>query len=101
MSTKGALKHARSLQQKKFRDLHGQFLVQGPKVVQELLASGWPVEEVFATAEQADRMALRGATIVPAHELERVGTMESGNEVIAIARRPGSEAPVADVGTDE
>jgi len=101
VSTKGALKHARSLQQKKFRDQHGQFLVQGPKVVGELLRAGWPVVEVFATADQAERMALRGATIVAAHELERVGTLESGNEVIAIARRPAASATVADVAPGE
>lgn len=101
MSTKGALKHARSLQQKKFRDLHGQFLVQGPKVVQELLASGWPVVDVFATAERAERMGLRDATIVPDFELARVGTLDSGNDVVAIAQRPALDAPVADMGPDE
>lgn len=101
MSTKGALKHARSLQQKKFRDLHGQFLVQGPKVVQELLASGWPVVDVFATAERAERMGLRDATIVPDFELARVGTLDSGNDVVAIAQRPALDGPVADMGPDE
>jgi len=101
VSTKGALKHARSLQQKKFRDLHGQFLVQGPKVVQELLASGWPVVDVFATAERAERMGLRDATIVPDFELARVGTLDSGNDVVAIAQRPALDGPVADMGPDE
>lgn len=94
------LKHARSLQQKKFRDQHGEFLVQGPKVVGELLASGWPVVALLATAEQAEHLRLNDAVIVPAHELERVGTLESGNEVVAIARRP-AEAPFTDTGADE
>ncbi|MBX2972100.1 MAG: RNA methyltransferase [Flavobacteriales bacterium] len=100
MSTKELLKHARSLQQKKFRDLHGEFLVQGPKVVGELLSSGWPVVEVLATAEQAGRMGLRQAVIVPAYELERVGTLETGNEVIAIARKPAPDGFEA-LGADE
>lgn len=96
VSTKELLKHARSLQQKKFRDLHSEFLVQGPKVVGELLASGWPVVEVLATGAMAERLGLRQAVIVPQHELDRVGTLESGNEVVAIARKPGSSenAPV-------
>lgn len=100
MSTKELLKHARSLQQKKFRDLHGQFLVQGAKVVDELLRSGWPVEAVLATEACAQRLVLRDAVIVPAHELERVGTLETGNEVVAIAHRP-AEAEQADAGLDE
>lgn len=100
LSTKELLKHARSLQQKKFRDQYGEFLVQGPKVVGELLASHWPVVAVLATAEQAEQLQLKDAVIVPAHELERVGTLESGNEVVAIARKP-AEAVVADAGADE
>lgn len=100
VSTKELLKHARSLQQKKYRDLHGEFLVQGPKVVGELLSSGWPVVSLLATEELAERMGLRQAVIVPAHELERVGTLESGNDVIAIASKP-DVTEEADAGEDE
>lgn len=100
MSTKELLKHARSLQQKKFRDLHGEFLVQGPKVVRELLASGWPVSHVLVTPERAGEPGIAGAVIVPAHELERVGTLVSGNDVVAIARKP-NEGKLADVGPEE
>lgn len=100
MSTKELLRHARSLQQKKFRDLHGEFLVQGPKLVGELLASGWPVSFILATAERAERMALERAVVVPLHELERAGTLESGNEVIAVAERPRPQE-VLDAGPDE
>lgn len=75
--------------------------MQGPKVVHELLGSNWPVVEVFATAERAERMGLRHATIVPAFELERIGTLDSGNDVIAVVQRPADEGPVADVGPDE
>lgn len=100
VSTKELLKHARSLQQKKFRDLHGEFLVQGPKVVGELLSSGWPVVEVLATDAMAERLGLRNAVIVPQHELDRVGTLESGNEVVAIARKP-TEVHAAPAGPEE
>ncbi len=84
MSTKTLLKHARSLQQKKFRDLHGAFLVQGPKLVDELLRSNWSIDAIMATAEAAERYGLTGAAIVPDHELDRIGTLESGNEVVAV-----------------
>ena len=100
VSTKELLKHARSLQQKKFRDQHGQFLVQGAKVVRELLESDWQVDAVLSTEACGQRMALHRAIIVPAHELERVGTLETGNEVVAIARKPQEASPAA-MGTDE
>ncbi len=100
LTMKNLLKHARSLQQKKFRDLHGSFLVQGQKVVKEALRSDLHVEDVLCTAEAAERMDFKEYTAVPAHELERVGTLESGNEVIAIVRKP-SATPVLDLGPDE
>ena len=97
---KELLKHARALQQKKFRDLHGSFLVQGAKVVGELLRSDLEVIELLATEEAAEKMALRDFTNVPAHELDRIGTLESGNEVIAIVRKP-QPSPIRDLGPDE
>lgn len=100
MSTKALLKHARSLQQKKFRDAHGEFLVQGPKVVGELLTSGWEVNALFATAGMASRPMFANAEVVPSHELDRIGTLESGNEIVAIVRKPGPIA-VDDLVEDE
>lgn len=100
MSLNSQLKFARSLQQKKFRDLHGCFLVQGPKLVQELLQSTYEVKELLATPEMAERMGLAQATIVPARELDRIGTLESGNHVVAIVTKP-TLAPLADLGADE
>ena len=85
---KPILKLARSLRQKKFRDEHGLFLVQGPKMVRELINAEWPFVSILATTEAALRSGLSEATIVPAHELDRIGTLESGNEVVALARKP-------------
>ena len=55
---------------------------------------------LLATVEGAERSGLTGATIVPDHELDRVGTMESGSEVIAVVlKAPGS--PIPDLGPAE
>lgn len=88
MTTKAALKHARSLHQKKYRELSGSFLVQGERSVRELLASGWPIQTLFATEEMARVLGLKEAEVLDQHELDRLGTLESGNEVIAIVRKP-------------
>lgn len=88
------------MRQKKFRDEHGQFLVQGPKLVGEMLHARWPVEAILATPEAAQRLGIEDATIVPGHELDRIGTLESGNEVVALARKP-QERVSLDPGPEE
>ncbi|MBL7951706.1 MAG: RNA methyltransferase [Flavobacteriales bacterium] len=100
MSTKALLKHARSLQQKKFRDESGEFLVQGAKVVGELLTSGWGVSALLATEAMAARPEFSHAEVVSPHELDRVGTLESGNELIAVVRKP-VRGPLSDLRDDE
>lgn len=88
MTTKAALKHARSLHQKKYRELSGSFLVQGERSVRELLGSGWALQTLFATEDMARTLGIRDAEILPPHELDRLGTLESGNEVVAVVRKP-------------
>lgn len=85
------LKRVRALQQKKARAEAGRFLVQGRKVVAELLASTWDTEAVYATEDAASFVAdaAKGRRVpvhvLPAHELERLGTFEKGNELVAVA----------------
>jgi len=100
VSTKNELKLARSLQQKKFRDQLGLFLVQGPKLVGELLRSSWPVEAIYATEVAMVKHDLHKAIAVPPHELDRIGTLESGNEMIAVARK-AAVGPLKDLGPEE
>lgn len=47
--TKAEIARLRSLQEKKHRESLGLFVVEGEKVVGELLAAGYPFEEVYAT----------------------------------------------------
>jgi TrmH family RNA methyltransferase len=94
MISQADLKRARALQEKKHRSLSRRFLVQGRKVVLELLSSSWAVERILATAEAAEAVEpaakRRSVTIdvLPASELDRIGTFEEGNELVAIAVMP-------------
>ena len=92
MAAPAYVNHARSLHQRKHRADHGQFLVQGRKAVGELLGSAFTVDALYATASVAATTGFHQATVVPEHHLDRMGTLESGNEVIAIARMPPSPA---------
>ncbi|MCC6649203.1 MAG: RNA methyltransferase [Polyangiaceae bacterium] len=85
------LKRVRALQQKKARAEASRFLVQGRKVTAELLASTWDVEAIYATEDAAAFVADAARRrrvevhVLPAHELERLGTFERGNELVAVA----------------
>ena len=95
LSTKAELKRVRSLHQRKYRESEGCFLVQGAKLVGELLGSGWEAEAIYATQEAAERSGLRRAVVLSAHEMERLGTLESGNELLGVVRMPDRALPVA------
>lgn len=100
VSTKAELKRVRALHQKKYREEEGMFLVQGIKLVTELLASGWPVEEIHSTVTIAGRLRHPKLQIWPAYDLERMGTLEHGNEVVAVVPKP-DRSHFASMATDE
>ena len=64
------LKRARALQNKKFRLEERRFLVQGRKVVEELLRSSWQTEVIFASEEATEfALPLAGPKKVPVRTL--------------------------------
>ena len=87
MSGGGHLKRVRALHQRKFREAEGLFLVQGRKMVQELLASQLELR-VACHGRSLPVAGLDRCLIAPAHDLERMGTFAHGNEVVAVVRKP-------------
>ena len=96
MISQAELKRVRALQQKKYRVESKRFLVQGKKVVAELLESSLRTEVLFASKEAAEWIGpLVDARKLPVpvhvlaeHELDKVGTFETGNELVAVAVEP-------------
>ncbi len=90
------LKRVRALHQKKFRTHTKRFLVQGRKVVTELLGSSVKTETLYATQEGADfirssaERAKVPVRILPEHDLNKLGTFETGNELVAVAIEPSA-----------
>lgn len=87
MSGGGHVKRVRALHQRKFREAEGLFLVQGRKMVRELLTTGFEMVELHATEEAAREMGLADVIVSPAHDLERMGTFAHGNELVAVVRK--------------
>lgn len=94
MVSQAELKRLRALQQKKTRGETGRYLVQGRKVVAELLRSAHRAETVLASEDAAQYIRplaeARGlqVRILAGHELDKIGTFEKGNELIAVACEP-------------
>jgi TrmH family RNA methyltransferase len=77
MLTKAELQRLRSLREKKHREDLGRFVVEGEKVVAELLAAGFPFEAVYATPAgrnvggvPSPRTQMAGAGILPTSFIE-------------------------------
>jgi RNA methyltransferase, TrmH family len=95
LSTRSRLKLVRALQQKKYRDQEGLFIVQGTKLVGELLNSGWRIHSIHATEEAAHALQHPAVEVLPAHEVERLGTLESGNELVAVVHVPERQGNIS------
>ncbi|MES1168780.1 MAG: RNA methyltransferase [Oleiharenicola lentus] len=78
--TKTAVARLRSLQEKKHREALGLFVVEGEKVVGELLAANFPFVEIHATAAWTGQ---RTHTLT-ADEMERLSHYPTPSSVLAV-----------------
>ena len=97
MVSKALGKYVQSLHQKKYRQRHGAFLVEGGKSVMELLSSDLETEHVLLTAEFASQNRAQlpaGLPLVVAteYELTQLGTLATNNTALAVARLPPEKA---------
>lgn len=87
MLSTAAIKQIKSLQQKKFRDRTGLFVVEGNKCVTELLNSDHKVEAVYATEQwQGSDELVR----ISAKEMQRISGLKNQQQVLAVAHRQAS-----------
>jgi TrmH family RNA methyltransferase len=82
MLTKNQIKLIRSLSLKKNRQKHGLFIVEGEKLVNEVLSSDWEIEGIYATKEWLGENAL----IISNNDLIRISSLKTPNKVLAIVK---------------
>ena len=82
MLTKNQIKLIRSLSLKKNRQKHGLFIVEGEKLVNEVLSSDWEVEGIYATKEWLGENAL----IISNNDLSRISSLKTPNKVVAVVK---------------
>jgi len=92
MLTNNHKKLVKSLHQKKYRDEHGLFIVEGEKLVSELLVSDFVVDSLFALPRVTENFT--EATEVSEKEMSQMSQLKNPSPVMAIAVKPKS-APVS------
>lgn len=89
MLTKAAIQRLRSLREKKHREASGLFVIEGEKVVGELLAGGVSFVEIYATPEWiAEKQTAPLATIIDisADEMGRASHFPTPSRVLAVGK---------------
>lgn len=89
MISKAKIRELRELHHKSGREACGLFMVEGPKMVAELLQSpAWEIEEILASNRYQLPPSAEGQmlTQVSDTELERISALVKPNKVVAIAR---------------
>lgn len=88
MLTKADLQHLRALREKKHREAAGLFVVEGEKVVRELLHANFPFTEVYTTTPDAFTDAPADITIVriTTAEMARASHFRTPSSVLAVGR---------------
>lgn len=90
MISKNQIKWIKSLQQRKFREEHGVFVVEGPKLVEELLSSDYEVHSLYGLPEYLETLPNQysGSIVaVSQKELERISGLKSANQVLAVVKQ--------------
>ncbi|HEX2852688.1 MAG TPA: RNA methyltransferase [Opitutaceae bacterium] len=95
MLTKAEIQRLRSLREKKQREALGLFVIEGEKVVAELLAGGFPFAEIYATGDwKAPRPSAEIKTVlISDDEMARASHFPTPSRVLAVGKiaRPSLE----------
>ena len=80
-------KYVNSLKQKKFRTEHNSFIVEGVKMIAELLQSDYKVELLFATSPWIESNPNVDCIEVSEKELSQISSLKTPNEVLAVVNQ--------------
>jgi TrmH family RNA methyltransferase len=96
MLSRNQVKHIHSLKQKKFREIHRQFLAEGSKLVLEILESPYKVIAVYALADwlKSNENILLSKKVpfteISEGEMERITALSSPSPALAIVEIPAT-----------
>jgi RNA methyltransferase, TrmH family len=91
MLIKSQVKYIQSLSHKKLRDSEDVFVAEGPKLINELLIAGLPLQQLYAVKEwiaEQGRQLTGAVTEITPSELERISHLQTPNQVLGIFKKP-------------
>lgn len=91
MLTNNQIRFIKSLQQRKHREESGLFVVEGVKMVEELVSSDWTIENVYGTEQFSEShpniAKISEYELISSKELGRISGLKSSNQVLAVAKK--------------
>lgn len=106
MLSKNRIKFIHSLKRKKFRETHHRFLVEGSKLVLDLLRSPYSISEIFVThswiAEKVQEVIQRKVPVteITEAEMEKITSLSTPSPVLAIVEIPAAVPDVTGIAGD-
>ena len=88
MLSKNQQKIIQKLQQKKYRNELGLFVVEGKKGILEFVQAGFKVEAIFATSLFSEQLNKFPLTLISKEELSKISMLKNPDEGVAIFHQP-------------
>ena len=84
MVVKSELKLIKNLQQKKYRNENGLFVMEGKKAVEELLESGFKVYKLFSTGQELQGSKGTAVETISMKDLKQISSLKNPNGVLGV-----------------
>ncbi|MFY7965589.1 MAG: RNA methyltransferase [Chitinophagaceae bacterium] len=89
MLSRSESKYIQTLSHKKQRDAEGLFIVEGPKLADEVLNSHLSIKKIFALQSWADaNKTIDDIVIIGEDELQKISNLQTANEVLMLVEMP-------------
>ena len=99
MITKNTVKLIQSLKQQKYRKEHQLFVVEGRKMVEELLASAFEIDYLLATEQYLTEHHINDLRLntVTEVQMEQMSGQDTPSGILAVVKIPERRLPASDV----
>jgi TrmH family RNA methyltransferase len=96
MINKNELKYIQSFAHKKHWAEESVFIIEGPKMMEELMASNFVIRQAYATKEWIESQPFKPhyVTEVADFELDKLTQLQKGNQVLALVEKKQIKGPV-------
>jgi RNA methyltransferase, TrmH family len=93
MLSTNTIKYLRSLSIKKYRNLYGKFIAEGPKIVSELAGSNLKISDLYAIQNWVDENSYQtgkvsSVNIITDEQLNKISCLSTPNQVLAVVEIP-------------